>query len=125
MSADVHQLLDYARHLDYTIERLQPAASKVIERGGVNVKRNARQAMRGHVRGAYLRHYGRSINYDMDGPWAVEIGPDSSLPQGGMGRGVEFGSANTPPMPHLLRTGEDEGIALEKYLAEVSWRALR
>jgi hypothetical protein len=125
VSADVHELLDYVRRLDYFPERLEPVASKVIERGANNVKRNARQAVRGSARELYLKHYARSITYDMDGPLAAEIGPDSSKPQGGMGRGVEFGSSDTPPLPHLLRTGEDEGILLEKYLSDASWRALK
>lgn len=125
MSANVRELLDYARHLDYFPERVEPPASRVIERGANNVKRNSRQAIAGSARELYLKHYGRSITYDMDGPLAAEIGPDKSKPQGGMGRGVEFGSSNTPPIPHLLRTGEDEGIALAKYLTDVSWKALR
>lgn len=121
----MRQLLEYARHLDHSIDDLVPVASKVVERGANNVKRNSRQAIRGSARELYLKHYARAIGYDMDGPLAAEIGPDKSMPQGGMGRGVEFGSSDTPPIPHLLRTGEDEGIALEKYLADASWKALR
>lgn len=125
MSADVRQLLEYARHLDHAVDRLEQPASKVIQRGANNVKRNSRQAIRGSARQLYLKHYARSIDYEMDGPLAAEIGPDKSKPQGGMGRGVEFGSSDTPPIPHMLRTGEDEAAALEKYLADVSWKAFR
>lgn len=125
MSADTSDLLRYASHLDHVVDRIEEAAGPVIERGGMNVKRSAQEAIRGQVRGQYLRHYPRSITYEMVEPLAVEIGPDSAKPQGGMGRGVEFGSANTPPMPHLLRSGEDEGPNLEKHLADVVLRVMR
>lgn len=30
------------------------------------------------------------------------VGPESGRPQGGMGPGVELGSVNAPPIPHLF-----------------------
>lgn len=34
---------------------------------------------------------------------AVDVGPDSSMPQGGMGKGFEYGSRNQPPHMDGLR----------------------
>jgi hypothetical protein len=54
--------------------------------------------------GEHGKHYPKSITAEPKGnpglgssSIGVEVGPDSSMPQGGMGRGFEFGSANQPP----------------------------
>jgi hypothetical protein len=125
VTADTSELWAYAQHLEHALDHAEPALSRVVERGANNVKRAARQAVRGSARELYLKHYGRSISYDMDGPLAAEIGPDSSKPQGGMGRGVEFGSSDTPPIPHLLRSGEDEESRLAEHTLRAIMRALR
>jgi len=124
-TVDASEVYRYAAHIGSVMDRVEPEAAKVVERAALNVKRAAQQAMRGHVRGRYLKHYGRSITYDMLEPTVAEIGPDSAMPQGGMGRGVEFGSAHTPPMPHLIRSGEDEMPNLEKWIDQVVARGLR
>jgi len=52
--------------------------------------------------GAHGRHYPSSITMDevvAFGAAVVDIGPDSSKKQGGMGRGFEYGSVNQ--RPHL------------------------
>lgn len=122
---DASEVFQYAAHLRSAMDRVEPAASRVVERGANNVKRNSRQAIRGHVRGRYLKHYPRSIGYDMIEPTVAEIGPDASMPQGGMGPGIEYGSSNTAPMPHLIRSAEDEMPNLEKWLDQVVTRGLR
>ncbi|MEV0382418.1 hypothetical protein [Nonomuraea sp. NPDC050643] len=53
---------------------------------------NARQSA-----GAHGKHYPSSITAEKVGDAAWEIGPDSALPQGGMGAGFEWGSVNQPP----------------------------
>ena len=122
---DASEVFQYAAHLGSSMDRIEPAAAKVVERGAVNVRRTSQQAIRGQTRGRYLKHYPRSITYDMIEPTVAEIGPDSAKPQGGMGRGVEFGSAHTPPMPHLIRSAEDEMPNLEKWLDQVVTQGLK
>lgn len=125
MSADVSELLLYAGHLGSTLERAEPALSKVVERGAVNVKRTAIANIRSWSTGAHLKHYPKSIGYDMIGPLEAEVGPDASKPQGGMGRGVEFGSVHTPPKPHMFPAAEVEEPLFEKNVAAVFARSLR
>jgi hypothetical protein len=49
--------------------------------------------------GEHGKHYPSSITSEtkLSTGILVETGPDSSMPQGGMGRGFEFGSRNQPP----------------------------
>lgn len=68
------------------------AAGKVVERAWRN---NAVTTS-----GQHGKHYPNSISAELTfGVTAisVEVGPDSSMPQGSMGRGFEFGSRNQPP----------------------------
>lgn len=45
--------------------------------------------------GNYSKHYQRAIRYEMDGPLAAVISPDTGMAQGDMS--FEFGSVNQPP----------------------------
>lgn len=56
--------------------------------------------------GAHGKHYPASIDSELVfgvSAIAVEAGPNSAMPQGVMGRGFEFGSANQPPHLDGLR----------------------
>jgi hypothetical protein len=127
VSADVSELLQYASHITSAVERATPELSKVVERGAVNVKRGAVNGLRDLHRTSFrhLKHYPRSISYDMLGPLEAEIGPDSAMPQGGMGLGVELGSMHTHPMPHLFPAGDQEKPRLEKQAMLAFVRALK
>ena len=51
----------------------------------------------------------RSITSETEraaGRVSMIVGPDSGMLQGGMGPGVEFGSVNAPPHPHLFEAFE-------------------
>lgn len=76
-----------------------------LERGGRWVTYEARDRLRGQITQTYLPHYGRTISSEVErsaGVASMIVGPESSKPQGGMGPGVEFGSVNTGPRPHLF-----------------------
>lgn len=50
--------------------------------------------------GEHGKHYPNSITSNLALTFAtvsVDVGPDRSKPQGGMGKGFEFGSKNQPP----------------------------
>ena len=56
---------------------------------------NARKTARRHG-----KRYPSSITHDVtiaSGAVTSDIGPDSAMPQGGMGRGFEYGSVHQPP----------------------------
>lgn len=93
---DVYQL---ATDLTRIGARLVPAARKAMLQGGNAVARgwaaNARATS-----GDHGKHYPKSIGADLAfgiSSVSVDVGPDESKPQGGMGPGFEFGSVNQPP----------------------------
>lgn len=81
-----------------------------LERGGNWVKFQARDLLRGQITGTYLPHYGRSITSETERSGrmvSMIVGPESGKKQGSMGPGVEFGSVNTGPIPHLFDAFDD------------------
>lgn len=101
-------------------EKAYPVAKRFAEQLQKDWRKNARLTARQHG-----KHYPRSITAEqkpsMDGPdW--EVGPESAMPQGGMGEGFEFGSVNQPP--HLDGARAATGIeapfeaAVKKIAAE-------
>lgn len=110
----VRELQDAFRTLGKDIQKV---ARGVVRKAAVNVKAAAQQRIRGQLRDAsprgklkrgFLPHYAASIDFDMDGRTAAVIGPNIEKKQGKFGRGVEFGSARTPPMPHMLPAADAE-----------------
>jgi hypothetical protein len=125
VSADVSELLKYASQVASTVDRTTPALSKVVERGAGNVKRESVRIFDSYSRRKYLKHYPRSMSYDMIHPLEAEIGPDSAMKQGGMGTGIEFGSVHTEPMPHLFPAADLELPRVQKAALPILARALR
>lgn len=125
MTADASEVHLFATHLESAIDRSEPQLSKVVERGALNVERGAQNNLASYSRGAYLKHYPRSFSYDMVEPLEAEVGPDASKKQGGMGRGVEFGSAHTAPMPHWLPAADQEEPRFGDNVADIVWRNAR
>lgn len=125
MSADTSELRAYAQQWEFAVEHAEPALSKVVERGALNVKRTAVANVRSWSTGTYLKHYPKAISYDMLSPLEAEVGPDSAKMQGGMGRGVEFGSAHTAPKPHMFPAADVEEPRFVDNVDRVFWRSLK
>lgn len=116
-----------ASDLSAAPDRLRGQVGQIVERGAFNVRRGAQRLIRGQITGRYLPHYPRAITYDIERAAdvvAAEIGPESGMPQGGMGPGVEFGSANAPPLPHLIPAYEAELPRFYRFLAQASGEVL-
>lgn len=97
-------------------------------RGGQWVTYEARDILRGQITQTYLPHYGRSISSEVNvSPSRISmiVGPESRRLQGGMGPGVEFGSRNAPPTPHLFDAFDNRRHAiLERALQNIArWPA--
>lgn len=91
-------------------ENAYDAVEDAAERGGKWVTFQARDILRGQISGTYLPHYPRSITSEVErsaGMVSMIVGPESGKPQGDMGRGVEWGSVNAPPFPHLNPAFDD------------------
>lgn len=82
-----------------------------LDRGGEWVTFQARDLLRGQIgRSGHLPHYPSAITHEVERDSrsvSMIVGPETAKPQGGMGLGVEFGSINTGPKPHLFDAFED------------------
>jgi hypothetical protein len=108
---DGSELVTLAADLIGAPDRLMAEVEPVVEKGALNVRRGAQELLRSAITGVYLPHYGRAITYEMErgNDWVqADIGPEVDKPQGGMGRGVEVGSSNTAPIPHMFPALDEE-----------------
>lgn len=74
---------------------------KVVEKGALNIKKDAAQRISGHP---HAPHYPKSISYDVRrtfGGIEAEIGPDKGRMQGALGNILEYGTSKNAPLPHL------------------------
>lgn len=100
MTADVSELLAWAKLLERAGADAQDEGEKVVAKGSLNIKTDARRLA---PRGSHTPHYASSINYDItskSGEIVGEIGPAEGRRQRGLGNLLEYGSRNNPPHPH-------------------------
>lgn len=101
---------EVSRDLDTLSRTVLDPVQDALDRGGDWVKFQARDVLRGQIRERYLKHYPRSISSETERSGmrvSMIVGPESGKLQGGMGLGVEFGSVNTGPKPHLFQAFDD------------------
>lgn len=122
MQIDASELDAFAAELEAAADVTLDAAELVMDDGMERIQMGAQSLIRGQIRGIFLPHYAASITSETTreaGAVVGEVGPEIGRPQGGMGRGVEFGSVHTGPRPHMLPAGEDEEPSLEQRLMDV------
>ena len=116
MAVELINILETAVWLDDLGEALIDGVEDELDAGGKRVVYQARDLLRAQgVTGTYLPHYPKAITSEVDRYSThldLIVGPESEKPQGGMGPGVEYGSVNTGPKPHLHNAFDDrvEGI---------------
>ena len=104
----------------------------MVKKTALEIKRDAKALVRGQLAsrgyrggGSYLPHYALSIDFELkDSGMAAEIGPDPGVIQGRFGRGVEFGSSHTAPMPHMLPAADKQFPLFERFLKDAVTEAL-
>jgi hypothetical protein len=100
-------------------------ASKVVAKGALNIKTDARRRVSGL---AHAPAYPNAITYDLHetatGGWA-EIGPDKGKRQGALGNLLEYGSLKNAPRPHMGPAGEAEQPRFERAMEELAVAALK
>lgn len=105
--------------------RIAPTdARKVVAKGALNIKDDARRRIRGL---AHARAYPSSITYDLWPNWrgaVAEIGPDKAKRQGALGNLLEYGSVNNPPHPHLAPALAAERPRFERAMEDLAVDAL-
>ena len=99
-----------AAALEEIARQMPEGIEDALERGGKWTRYHARDILRSQVTETYLPHYARSITSEVEqgpGRYSMIVGPETHRKQGGMGPGVEFGSVNTGPKPHLFQAFDD------------------
>ncbi|TBL44244.1 hypothetical protein EYA84_02030 [Verrucosispora sp. SN26_14.1] len=121
-----HRELDrWVRTLDSAAEDAIPEARKVVQKGALNIKKDAQQRISG------LKHapaYPYAITYDSKetaGGAEAEIGLDKNRRQGALGNILELGTVKNPPRPHMIPAAQAEEPRFEKALADLAERLLR
>jgi hypothetical protein len=87
------------RDLDVAAAEILPRTRILTEEAGETL-RSRWAANATQTAGKHGRLYPRSITAESVPAFmaaVVDVGPDSSKPQGGMGQGFEYGSVNQPP----------------------------
>jgi hypothetical protein len=99
-------------------------ARKVVAKGALNVKTDARRRRSGS------KHFPRlptAITYDSHetpgGGWA-EVGPDHAKPQGELGHIPEYGALKTAPEPYMRPAAEREMPRFEKAMEALAVKGL-
>jgi hypothetical protein len=98
-------LLELAVALEAAPEKVMAEAEKVVKRGCLNIKRDARKGARGI---AHAPRYPQSITYDtwrfadeVIGEAGPEDGTGGGAHQGFLGRILEYGGTHSGPHPHV------------------------
>lgn len=96
---DTSELNALAADLGKIPGKAQKTVMDVVDESG-ELLRAAWASNAAATAGEHGKHYPKSITADIKpglGTIGVEVGPESSMPQGGMGMGFEYGSVNQPP----------------------------
>lgn len=84
-------------------EQLNTSLWETLDKSAAKTQRDWRAGAR-KTAGRHGKHYPSSITHALlraDGAIWSDIGPETDLPQGGMGPGFEYGSVNTAPHPDM------------------------
>jgi len=125
ISIDSDDITRLVVDLDKAVSRAPQEAAKVVEKGALNIKNDARRRVGG------LRHapaYPSTITYDTSQGWRgpeAEIGPDKRRRQGALGNLIEFGSVHNPPRPHMIPAADAELPRFERHMEDLSVRLLQ
>lgn len=121
--ATAHGLRELADDLRSASERVVDETRKVVSKGSLNIKKDARARWQGLAHAPALP---RAVTYDVKVSGTTvtgEIGPDKAKRQGALGNLLEYGSQNNAPRPALspaldaeqprfLKAMEDLGASL-------------
>jgi len=104
------------------------AVGAVVKKGAQNTKTDAAETVRQTSQYGRLRHYPRSITYDVfkDGlKWSAEIGPDKDRRQGALGNIIEYGTSHHGPIaPHLGPALDRESDKLDDHIGDAVEKVL-
>jgi len=100
---DLSEVRDLARDLEAVGDNAQRDSRDIVSTAADRVTRQWQRNVR-ETGEAYAKWYWRAIGHDApqwaDGRWTSIVKPDTSLPQGNMSTGFEYGSINQT-YPHM------------------------
>lgn len=121
---DNDEVAKYADLLVHTADAAPVEVRKVVEKGALNIKNDAR---RRRSRSRHFPKLARAITYEThmtpSGAWA-EVGPEQNRPQGNLAHIPEFGSLRTPPEPYMRPAAERELPRFERAIEALGVKAL-
>lgn len=125
-SIDASEVVALARTLTASNLIVTVGSVAVLKKGALNIKKDAKKRASGH---RHAPAYPSSIVFEgptvlLGGAVEAEIGPDTDRPQWGLGDILEFGTPRTAPHPHLMPALQAELPNVERYLLELSQKAL-
>lgn len=110
--------------LDRAASAAPGEAAKVVEKGALNIKTDARRRVEGL---AHAPAYPNAITYDtynaLRGP-AADIGPDKNKRQGALGNILEHGTVKNAPRQHMAPAADEEMPRFEQAMTDLSARLL-
>lgn len=124
--SDISGLNELIRDLSDAPGKAQRGVDKVVLKGAINVRDDARRLASGN---RYAPAYPRSITMEAGwkrGAFEAEIGPEKGGPQWGLGTILEFGvpSQGTAPQPHMRPAADAEAPRFEKAMENLADDAL-
>jgi hypothetical protein len=108
VNIDTKELQVYEIQLGLAAEQVLPEARKVVAKGSLNIKTDARRLA---PKGPHTPHYANSITYETGVTKTTatgEVGPEHGRSQAELGHLFEYGSPTSPPHPHLTPAGDLE-----------------
>lgn len=127
IGVDMSEVNALAADLMATSLRTLPVVEKVTEVAAVKIKKDAQKRIKSADRYGRLPGYPSSITYDTATRGvsvSAEIGPDKDRNQGPLGNVLEYGTSDTPPIPHLQPALEAEAPIFERLVAEAAVRLI-
>ena len=130
-SFDAHELDELAYDLDRAAGVAPKDARKVVAKGALNIKTDARRRASGI---AHAPRYPYTITYDSHetptGGWA-EIGPDKDkhvgngphATPGDLGHLLEYGGPKSAPIPHMAPAAAAERPRFDKAMEDLALKA--
>jgi hypothetical protein len=120
---DAHELDVLAQDLDRAAGVAPKDARKVLAKGALNIKTDARRRRSGSK---YLPRLAAAITYDShetpSGGWA-EVGPEHGKPQGNLGHIPENGTPTSAPEPYMAPAAAAEQPKFERAMQDLAVKA--
>ena len=125
MVFDMSEVNALAEELVQSDAKVREEGKRVVKRGAMKVKRNSRSSIRASVGRRHPKWYASSIDFDLDDSGlAAEIGPKLGKKQAFLGKILEYGSATSPPHPHMNPAADEEEPRMQDAVARMVKRAL-